>query len=114
LKGEIIMKTFKELSEVQQNKATEYFLRRILREIIEDGWIPKIEGIDDFEERLVEAFAEANRLHTPWFAGQCVMEHCGEELAAMALCDAEEALYNEDNGPRVIAMFMINDIELAA
>jgi len=49
-------------------------------------------------------------MQTPWFAHEYIMEAVGDELRAMAQCDAEDASYAmEDDGPIVRLLGTVAD-----
>jgi hypothetical protein len=50
---------------------------------------------DDLQARIDKAIQTAEDNRTPWFAGECVLETCREEIEGMARCTAEDALYPE-------------------
>lgn len=62
------MKTFNELSEAQQNKATEYFYTKIILNSVELGMVP--EALNMLQYLLEEACDEAEATQTPWFAAE--------------------------------------------
>lgn len=90
------MKVYEELTEQQKEKAVDFCLSRLLDGIL-DGAIrfSDTQNSDDLQARIERAIREADRLQTPWFAGECIMETCAEDLRGMATCDAEDSLYAE-------------------
>jgi len=78
------MRTYQELSEQEQARAREVALG-LLVEAFARGTV--------LESKVAAGIAEAERLQTPWFAAEYVLERCREELEGMSLCDAEDALY---------------------
>ena len=95
------MRTFGQLIGPEQEAAVEYCLTALLRAILEGGlrFNDALNG-DNLQARIDQAFAEAEDMQTPWFAGEYIMEAVGEELRGMAQCDAEETQYAEDeDGP---------------
>ena len=50
---------------------------------------------NDLQARIDKALAEADRMQTPWFAGEYIMddEFVKQELLSMARADAEDAWY---------------------
>ena len=61
------------------------------------------ETTKDLQTRIDEASREADAMSTPWFTGEYIMDTCKDEIAAMATCDAEDALY-PDPGERIIRL----------
>ena len=96
------MKTYNELTErerqLARRKTTEQLLEAILSGALR--FSDKDNG-DDLQARIDAACAEAERMQTPWFAHEYIMETCGQEIRGMAECDAEDALYSQ-TGERVI------------
>jgi hypothetical protein len=92
------MKKFNELTKSQQKKALNFFLTDLLQNIAAGIIVfnDKANG-DDLQARINAAGEEADRLQTPWFIGEIIMEKCGKELTAMAQCTAEDHLYAEDH-----------------
>ena len=85
------MRTYQELSEQEQARAREVALG-LLVEAVASGAITFARGTV-LESKVAAGIAEAERLQTPWFAAEYVLERCREELEGMSLCDAEDALY---------------------
>ena len=86
------MKTYKELTKSEQEKAVMSCTDSLLRSIIE-GAIRF--GQDDLQSRIDLAQEKAEAMQTPWFAGEYIMEHCGNDIEDMARCTAEDALFSE-------------------
>ena len=95
------MKTYQQLTEAQQEKAREKALVELLKAILEGGirFNDSLNG-DGMQGKIDKACAEAEQMHTPWFAHEYVMDVVGDELRGMAQCDAEDAIYPE--GERII------------
>ena len=91
------MKTFEQLTPEQQKKAVEKATDNLLTGIVE-GYIRfnDEENKDSLQARIDEAWEKAEKMQTPWFAHEYIMESCGEEIRGMAQCDAEDALYAEN------------------
>lgn len=86
------MKTYQELSDEQRKKAVEAMLTKTLTWLCE-GLMPFAD--EDIADRINEAIANANKMRTPWFAHEYIMESCGLELRAYAEEDAKRAFYRE-------------------
>jgi hypothetical protein len=96
------MKTFEQLTPEQQAKAVEKCLANLLEAICEGAIRFNDEANqDDLQKRIDAAFAKAEKMRTPWFAHEYILDTCREDLEGMARCDAEDALYSEP-GERVI------------
>jgi hypothetical protein len=96
------MKTYQELSQEQQTRAVEKCTQQLQESIVE-GAIRFNDSLnhDNLQERIDATWAEVERLHTPWFAGEAIMETCRTEIEGMAQCAAEDSLYPEE-GENVI------------
>ena len=90
------MKTFKQLSETQKETAVQKCLESELRAILEDGvrFDDKL-NYNDLQARIDAACSEADKMQTPWFAHEYILDTCREDLTALAQCQAEDALYSE-------------------
>ena len=90
------MKIFTELTPAQQQTAIDHCTRKLLEGIIE-GAIRFNDELnkDDLQQRIDVAFAEMERLHTPWFTGEAIMEACRDDIIGMAQCQATDSLYTE-------------------
>jgi hypothetical protein len=89
------VKTWTDLNEEQRAKAINREIENLLTEILEGLRFNDALNRDDLQARIDKAIAEANRQRTPWFAGECILETCREEIEGMARCTAEDALYPE-------------------
>src|SRR4051812_47166470 len=91
------MKTYSELTPEQQLKAIKHQSALLLSDIITDAirFNDKLNG-DDLQKRIDDAMDRAESMHTPWFAGEYIMDTCREEIEGMAQVTAEDALYSED------------------
>ncbi len=90
------MKTFSELTQAQQDTARARCLEDLLLGII-DGAIRFDDEAnqDDLQARIDRAAQQADKMRTPWFAHEYIMETAGEELLGMAGAQAEDAIYGE-------------------
>ena len=97
------MKTYKELTAEQQAGAVARCLNDLLEAVIEGGirFDDKANG-NDLQARIDAAGVAAEKMQTPWFVGEYIMDTCREDLTEMATADAEEILYAGPEDPRVI------------
>jgi hypothetical protein len=97
------MKTYQELSQEEQKRALEKCTQQLLESIVE-GAIRFNDGLnhDNLQERIDKAWEKVERLHTPWFVGEAIMETCRADIEGMAQCTAADSLYPEE-GENVIA-----------
>lgn len=99
------MRTFEQLTKAEQEWAKEQALIDLLRAILERGLRFNDElNEDDLQARIDAAGEEAERMQTPWFAGECIMEAAGDDLRSMAQCDAEDAQYAGPDDPPVVRL----------
>ena len=92
------MKTYNQLTEDQKTEAFNKRLSNLLEMIIEGAIVfNDNENEDDLQARINTAWEKANRMQTPWFIGEYIMDTCSEEIKGMVQCDIEEALYPEQN-----------------
>ena len=99
------MKPWDELTEEQQSEAKYYVLGVLLRDITQEG----MRLIDDSaDEAVIKAIEKAEKMQTPWFAHEYVMdaEYVDEKgetqklstlLMSIAEATAKDALYSEDD-----------------
>lgn len=96
------MKTYDELTPEQQERAVEKAAGHLLEDILSGA--VRFEGSaewDNLQARIDAAGAEAERMQTPWFAHEYIMDTCRDEIMDMARGDAELAVYPE--GEQVIS-----------
>lgn len=90
------MKTFQQLTVNQQDLAVSKCLNELLAAVLEGAiHFDNATNQDDLQRRIDTAIAQANKMHTPWFAHEYVLDTCREELEGLARCRAEDALYPE-------------------
>jgi hypothetical protein len=97
------MKKFDELTAEQQEAAVNKQIEGWLQDIC-DGAITfndEANG-DDLQERIDQAFADANAKRTPWFSHEYIMETCENDIRRLAQQSAEDALYAEPDDPMVV------------
>ena len=89
------MLTYAELSESQQAKARETALYSLLPDVVE-GVISFNDAASDgtLQARIDAAGEEANRMRTPWFTHEYILDTCRADLEALALLQAQGALYS--------------------
>lgn len=108
------MKTFEELTDKEKEKAINHYTNELLTVIVQGGVRFNDELNEDaLQASIDEAIEEAEKMKTPWFAGEYVMDAryrpmeghvtgddglwpVAEAIRSMAMCDAEDSLYLED------------------
>jgi hypothetical protein len=90
------VKTFEQLTATQQAKAIENCLTDLLTGITEGGiqFNDKLNK-DNLQARIDAACAKAEKMQTPWFAHEYILDTCRDELESIARATAEAALYSE-------------------
>ncbi len=90
------MRTYTNLSPSERDKAQDIALNSLLEAIVEGAvrFCDALNG-DDLQERIDNAFAEAEAKRTPWFVSEYIMDTAREDLRNIATCDAQNALYPE-------------------
>lgn len=93
------MKTYDQLNKVQQKAAFDKALNELLTAINEGLRFNDKLNKDDLQARIDKAFAKAERLHTPWFSREIMLEdkYIRSTLEGMAQVFAEDALYPENH-----------------
>lgn len=96
-------KTFDQLSDAEKEKAIDHALNVLLRAVVEGAIrFNDQANSDDLQARIDQASAKAEKMQTPWFAHEYIMDAAGDDLRSMAECDAESALYATELAPQVI------------
>lgn len=92
------MRAYGELSLAEQGAARNKCLQELLEAIISGAvrFNDKLNR-DDLQARIDAARQDAEKMQTPWFQGEYIMDAAGKDLRSMAVCDAEDALYPGDN-----------------
>lgn len=90
------MKKYDELTSEQKERALIKATSRLLSDIIEGSirFNDETNG-DNLQARIDAAILKAEKMYTPWFAHEYIMETCKSEIEGMAQCDAEDSLYSE-------------------
>jgi hypothetical protein len=111
------MKTFNELNKTQQTKAIQLAVNSLLEGIIEGALRFNDElNQNNLQARIDKALAKAERLQTPWFASEILMEDktVKQAIEGMAQCDAEDALYSEPSERVISNVVTLEDSTLKA
>ena len=97
------MKKFDELTECQKEAAVNKQIEGWLQDICSGAitFNDEADG-DDLQARIDAAFTEAERMKTPWFAHEYIMDTCEKEIRGLAQATAENAIYAEPNDPIVV------------
>lgn len=86
--------SYSRLTKDLKAKAVQHFVSELLVGILEHGIRFNDElNQDDLQARIDKAIAKAEKMQTPWFAHEYILETCREELEGMASCNAEDAKY---------------------
>ena len=96
------MKRFEQLTKEEQDAAVLHCTASLLEAIMEGMGFNDELNHDDLQKRIDAAIAKAEKMQTPWFAHEYIMDTCKEEIEGMARSDAEDGLYSEP-GEQVIA-----------
>lgn len=91
------MRKYDELTPEEQIKAKEIALTNLLTAIFEGLRFSDELNHDDLQARIDCAIEKADEMKTPWFSHEYILDTCREELESMAQCDAEDALYPDEN-----------------
>jgi hypothetical protein len=93
------MKKFNELSVDDQKKAIDLAFDQIVFSIVEDDIVPSF--LEDYSDVIDEAFQQAEKVQTPWFASEYLFEKIKENpamdnaIASFAHDIAQKAFYKE-------------------
>lgn len=91
--AEISMKTYDELKPEQQVKACEKALAKILEKICDGSAV--FPGNPDMQRKIEATAIAAERMKTPWFMHEFVLDSCKVELETFARNYARAAFYRE-------------------
>lgn len=83
------MRTYQELSAEERERAVDKAASNLLEAILEGAVV--FDG--SLQDKIDEAYRQANEMHTPWFAHKYIMDTCRDEIMSMAQVDAENSLY---------------------
>lgn len=109
------MKKFCELTAAQQEQAVAYCAGKVLDAIVTGGLrFNDALNHDDLQARIDAAGEKADKMRTPWFSHEYIMDTCKEEINGMARCEAEDALYQEQDDPQVIRLAVVEKTKIAA
>ncbi len=91
------MKTYEQLTGTQQGEAVSLALNNLLADITNGIRFNDKLNEDDLQARIDTAGEKAEKLQTPWFWAEIIMEdeYCADMLKRMAQCNAEDAIYSE-------------------
>jgi hypothetical protein len=92
------MRRYCELNVRERERAFSRAQELLLTAICEGGvrFVDELNG-NALQARIDAAIAKANAMHTPWFAGEYIMDTCAKEIDAMAWSNAEDAYYPDNN-----------------
>lgn len=97
-------RTFEELTEGEREQAVDMMYAELLQAVVEGGLrFDDAANADNLQARIDTALSEAERMRTPWFAGEYVHDAAEDDLRSMAQCEAFDALY-VDPETRVIQL----------
>lgn len=97
------LKTYEQLTPEQQKAAQEKELNELLKAVVTGEIRFNDEANhDDLQARIDGALRHAEEMQTPWFAGEIIMERCGDDLRSLAEAGAEQNLYAEPGDPPVV------------
>lgn len=98
------MKRFDQLTAEQQTEAVNYASNILLKAILK-GELRFNDRLnrDGLQRRIDAACKKADKMQTPWFAHEYIMDTCREDIEGMARCDAEDAIYLE-SGDHAISL----------
>ena len=88
------MKNFNQLSKQEREQAQAIALNRLIEHIL-DGAIRFNDKVnkDNLQANIDAACEKADKMKTPWFTNEYILDTCRADLESMAKCDAENALY---------------------
>ena len=92
------MRNYNELTVDEQIKAQDIALNNLLKAIVEDNlrFNDKLNG-DNLQVRVDKAIMNAEAMRTPWFVYGYIRDTCEDDLRAMSICDAEDAIYLDED-----------------
>lgn len=100
---------YSDLYALEQEAAVNHFMQEALQFACEMPEWYRLEHHDnDLYNKILKAHKKADKNQTPWFLGEFVMESCGDKLRAIALTNAESALYE----PLMVGHTLVTSYEL--
>ncbi len=88
--------TFYELTIPQQNKAIEDAGNELLRDILQG-----MRFEEDLNMKIESAIEKAEKMQTPWFAHEYIMDTCSEDIKNIARTWAAETKYTDEVTRRI-------------
>jgi|SRR3990167_1152140 len=95
------MKTWTELTEEQQQKALDIRLKDLLCEVVE-GSLRFRDDEDTLQGDIDKAIDKANKMQTPWFASEYIMDSVGNQLRDCVKSECEDAYFIEARDPVIV------------
>jgi len=97
------MRQFDELNQTEQADVVDREMVSLL-ETITEGAIRFNDGLngDDLQARIDTAQARAEEMRTPWFAHECILDTCREDIEALARGSLQDCLFASPDEPRVV------------
>ena len=88
------MRTYHELNDAEKGQAVQIALNKLLGDLLRYGHgYCDLSHDTDLCTRIDAAIAQAERMQTPWFAHEYILDTCRDDLTQVALGHAVEAVY---------------------
>ena len=85
------------MTEEEKAKAIHICVDSLLSAILQGLTFADELNRSDLQARIDAAIQKAEDMFTPWFAADYIMDTCKEDITDIATCDAEDALYPDEN-----------------
>ena len=98
------MKAWQQLNEAQQKWALEQAMMGLLRAIVEDGvrFDDHHSNNSELQAKIDAAWDKCERMQTPWFWDDYIMDTCRVELESMARASAQLSVYVEMGDANIV------------
>ena len=91
------IRTYADLTKEEKAEAISICVDSLLSTILQGLGFADELNRDNLQARIDAAIQKAEDMFTPWYAADYIMDTCKEDITDMATCDAEDALYPDEN-----------------
>jgi hypothetical protein len=93
---QLLTKSFNQLTQKERDSAVSMCTDDLMTQIVNGAirfYDEKNANANDLQQRIDAAIDKSERMDTPWFAHEYIMDTCKDDILAMARRNAEDMLY---------------------